>query len=153
RMQLADALRRNGRAQESLAHYAEVIKTTPSISQARFGSSMALVRLGRFVEARDSIADGMKIFHDQPGFAHALARVLAAAPDDRVRDGPRAFALMKDLLARQKTVALAETMAMTLAELGRFDEAIVWQRDAIAAAKQARTTGSMRHLSENLKSY
>src|SRR5262249_1561650 len=141
RMQLADALRRNGRAEDSLAHYAEVIKTIPSISQARFGYAMALVRLGRFVEPRDSIPHAMNAFHDHPGFPPALARVLAAAPDDRVRDGPRAFALMKDLLARQKTAALAETMAMTLAELGRFDEAIAWQLDAIATAKQTRTTG------------
>ena len=48
---------------------------------------MALVRLRRFQEARDRLADGVKTYPDQPGFAHALARLLAAAPDARVRDG------------------------------------------------------------------
>ncbi len=44
---------------------------------------------------------------------------------------------MQDLLKQQKTMGLAETMAMTLAEIGEFDQAAAWQRDLIAAAKQA----------------
>ena len=40
--------------------------------------------------ARAASRAAMKAFPDQPGFAHALARLLAAAPDDRVRDGARA---------------------------------------------------------------
>ena len=82
-MSLADALRRNGRMEESLPHYAEVIKAGPAVSQARFGYAMALVRLRRFQEARDRLADAVKTFPDQPGLAHALARLLAAAPDPR----------------------------------------------------------------------
>ena len=69
------------------------------------------------------------------------------------RDGPRALALMNDLLAQQKTVALAETMAMTLAELGRFDEAVSWQQAAIASAKQSGNSPSARAMAENLKLY
>ena len=77
----------------------------------------------------------MNTYPDQPGFAHALARLLAAAPDDRVRDGRRALALMQTLLQQQKTMALAETMAMTLAESGEYEQAVKWQRDAMAAAE------------------
>ena len=51
-------------------------------------------------------------FPDQPGFAHALARLLAAAPDDRIRDGARAASIMAELLKTQQTLAMAETMAM-----------------------------------------
>ena len=34
---------------------------------------------------------------DQPDVAHMLARLLAAAPDDRVRDGRRAMEIVQDL--------------------------------------------------------
>jgi tetratricopeptide (TPR) repeat protein len=136
RMQLADALRRTGRPAESLPLYADIINTNPGISQALFGHAIALVRLARYQDARDRLAEGVKTYPDQPGFAHALARILAAAPDDRVRDGRRALALTEALWKQQQTVALAETMAMTLAELGRFDEAVSWQRDAIALVKR-----------------
>jgi tetratricopeptide (TPR) repeat protein len=152
RLQLAETLRASGREAESLSHYAEVIKTSPAISQARFGYAMALVRLHRYREARDWLSDAMKIYPDQPGFAHALARILAAAPAEGVRDGGRALSLMQDLLKQQKTIGLAETMAMTMAELGRFDEAIAWQREAIAAARQSQRDALSR-LEENLGLY
>jgi hypothetical protein len=43
----------------------------------------------------------MKEHPEQPVFAHALARLLAAAPDDRVRDGRRALELAEELLWRE----------------------------------------------------
>jgi tetratricopeptide (TPR) repeat protein len=152
RLQLAEALRASGHEAESLSHYAEVLKANPTISQASFGYAMALVRLGRFREARDWLSDAMKTYPDQPGFPHALARILAAAPSDGVRDGQRAFSLMQGLLKQQKTLGLLETMAMTFAELGRFDEATAWQREAIAAAKQSQPDAVAR-LEQNLRLY
>ena len=153
RLQLADALRRNGRPSDSLPHYAEIIRTSPAASQAHFGYAMALVRLGRHHEARDRLTADMKTFPDQPGIAHALARLLSAAPDDSVRDGQRAMTLLQELLKQQKTVALAETMAMALAELGQYEEAATWQRDAIAGAKQTGREDLARRLADNLRLY
>jgi tetratricopeptide (TPR) repeat protein len=153
RLSLADALRRNARMEESLPHYAEVIRVSPAVSQARFGYAMALVRLKRYREARDRLADDVKTYPDQPGFAHALARLLAAAPDDRVRDGRGAMALMQELTKTQRTLELAQTMAMTLAELGQYEEAVSWQRDAIAAAKQTGREDLTDRLEDNLKRY
>jgi tetratricopeptide (TPR) repeat protein len=152
RLQLAEALRASGHQAESLPHYAEVMKTSPSISQASFGYAMALVRLGRYKDARDWLNDAMKTYPDQPGFAHALARILSAAPADDVRNGGRALSLMQKLLKQQKTVALAETMAMTLAEIGRFEEATTWQRQAIDAARGSQPDAVSR-LEQNLTLY
>jgi tetratricopeptide (TPR) repeat protein len=153
RMSLADALRRNARERESLPHYAEVIARSPAVSQATLGYAMALVRLGRYREARDRLEAATKTYSDQPGFAHALARVLAAAPDDAVRDGTRAMTLMQGLLQNQRTLELMQTMAMTLAELGRFEDAVKWQREAMAAAAQSNRRDLDGRLAENLSRY
>jgi tetratricopeptide (TPR) repeat protein len=150
---LANALRRTGRVKESLTHYEEVLRSNPAVSQASFGYAMGLVRLGRYAEARARLEDGMKQFSDQPGFAHALARVLAAAPDDRVRDGARALTIMNELLKSQRTIAMAETMAMALAESRRFDEAVRWQQDAITAATEGKRSDLAAKLSVNLRLY
>ena len=107
---------------------------SPAVSQAAFGYAMALVRLGRYREARDRLEIATQTYPDQPGLAHALARLLAAAPDDNVRDGPRALTIVETLLKNQRTVQLAQTMAMALAESSRFDEAVQWQRGAMSAA-------------------
>jgi hypothetical protein len=95
----------------------------------------------------------MKVYPDQPGFPHAMARLLAAAPDDRVRDGKAALSLVEQLVKIQRTPALGETMAMTLAELGRYQEAVSWQREAMAAAQQAGRSDMMASMAENLKLY
>ena len=151
RFSLANALRRNGRVEASLPHYAEVLRINPAVSQASFGYAMGLVRLGRYQEARDRLDRDVRAFPDQLGFAHALARLLSAAPDDRVRDGARADAMMAALLKNQQTPALAETMAMTQAELGRFDDAVRWQRTAIDLARQAGRTEMIPRLAEMLR--
>lgn len=150
---LANALRRTGRVRESLAHYEEVLRLNPAVSQASFGYAMGLVRLGRHQEAKARLERDVKALPDQPGFAHALARLLAAAPDDRVRDGARALTLVEELLKAQRTLALAETMAMTLAELGRFEDAVTWQRDAVAFATKNGPADIVPHLTENLRLY
>ena len=153
RFSLANALRRRGRVEASLPHYAEALRINPAVSQASFGYAMGLVRLGRYQEARDRLDRDVQAFPDQLGFAHALARLLSAAPDDRVRDGARANTIMTRLLKNQRTPALAETMAMTQAELGRFDEAVRWQRMAIDLARQAGRTEMIPRLAEILASY
>jgi tetratricopeptide (TPR) repeat protein len=153
RLQLADALRRVGRTADALPHYAHIIKTDPSASPAHFGYAMALVRLGRYREARERLAADVQTFPDQPGIPHALARLLAAAPDNKVRDGQRALTIVQGLLEKQTTLALAETMAMALAEVGRYDDAASWQRQAIDASKQSGRNDLAARLAENLALY
>ena len=89
RLRLAEALRRGGRPDESLSQYEEVSRIDPRVAEARFGVAMTLVRLRRYQDARDRLVEGMQAYPAQPEFARALARLLAAAPDDRVRDGRR----------------------------------------------------------------
>jgi tetratricopeptide (TPR) repeat protein len=150
---LAEALRRTGRAAEALPHYASVLSLNPAASQARFGQAMALVRLGRYVEARRVLDDATRVHPEQPGFPHALARVLAAAPDPNARDGERALTVMQPLVSGGASPAVAETMAMVMAELGRFDEAVRWQERAIASAMAGSQDALAARLRDSLTRY
>jgi hypothetical protein len=100
---------------------------------------MVLASLERFADARDHLAEGLVVLPNQPELHHALARMLAAAPDARVRDGHQALLIMRARLAVDpRSVELAETMAMVSAEGSQWDDAITWQRQAIAGAERAR---------------
>ena len=126
----------------------------PRAVRGRLGYAMALVKLRRFQEARDWLAEATRNYPDQPELAHALARVLVTVPDDRVRDGPRAMALVQELFKNDKSTDLGETMAMTLAELGQYQKASAIQRGVMAAAEKARVERSaLERMSENLKRY
>jgi tetratricopeptide (TPR) repeat protein len=153
RLQLADALRAGGRFEESLPHYERAAAADPRLAEAWFGSAVVLVRLTRYREARQRLDEAMQVFPDRPGFAEAMVRLLAAAPDDPVRDGPRAMVLVKDLMNRPPTFARAEAAAMAFAEVGQYGEAARWQREAIEAARHAARFDVLPRLTTNLTLY
>ena len=88
-----------------------------------------------------------------PAWRTPLARLLAAAPDGRVRDGERALALVDRLAARGRTLELGETVAMALAEVGAFDRAAAVQRDLVTGARRAGLMDAIRRLEDNLRRY
>ena len=154
RFRLAEGLRRAGQVEASLAHYDRIVSADPRASQARFGRAMALVRLRRYAEARAALEDAVRTHPEQPGFPHALARLLAAAPDDQVRDGRRALSIVEGLIeAHGPTLALIESLAMALAEVGRFREAAARQRDVIAAARDQGRADVAEALTSALRQY
>ena len=153
RLRLAGALRRSGRASDALEQYEEILRLDPRLADAPIELAITLVRLQRYAEARDRLTAGMRAFPDHPGFARALARLLAAAPDDRVRDGRRALALATDLLRTDQSTEVGETLAMALAETRQFGEAAGVQRDLIAAARGAGRADLAARLEDNLRLY
>lgn len=155
RLRMAISLRHAGDPESSLAYYELVLRTNPDALEARFGYAMALVQLGRYREAHDRLATAMDAFPRETSFAHALARLLAAAPDPTIRNGRRALTLVEQVMDAEPepTLDLGETMAMTLAEVGRFGEAAEVQRALIGAAELARLPEVVRRLTVNLRRY
>jgi tetratricopeptide (TPR) repeat protein len=152
-LKLADALRRTDRLEEALSQYREVLALEPADAPARFGEAMALVRLERWGEAVERLTEAMTVRPDQPAFRQALARVLAAAPDDRVRDGERAWKLVEALPDTERHPGAFETLAMALAELGHFELAVDWQRLAMSAAARAGRSDVAQRMAANLARY
>jgi tetratricopeptide (TPR) repeat protein len=153
RLQLARVLARSGRPLEGLAEYQQALERDPAMKEAVFGYAMTLVRLQRYREARDRLGNAVKSYPADPAFRHALARLLAAAPDAQVRNGAQAKALVDELLKTERSLDVGATAAMALAELGEYAQAAAVQRDVIAAAEKAGLHDVVRHLTDNLKSY
>ena len=61
--------------------------------------------------------------------------------------------LMEQLVQGERTIDLGETMAMTLAELGRYGEAAGVQRDLIAASEAGGMRDIVPRLAANLRLY
>ena len=152
-LRLANALRRTGRFEASLAPYRRVIEATAPAVEARFGEALALVRLARHREARARLEEALRLQPGNPTLATALARLLAASPDGRVRNGRRALTLIRAVVADHKTTSVAETMAMALAELGEFRGAVEWQQVAIDVARDAGRPDLAERMGANLDGY
>lgn len=153
-MAVADVLRRNGQAEASLTHYRDSIAINPRQTVARLGYAMALVQMRRYQEARNWLEESVRLYGDRTDLKIALARLLAASPDGRTRDGARALTMAQQMFdAGEKTTALGETIAMALAEEGNYAQAVSIQRDVIAAAQKAGLTPSVQRMTANLALY
>jgi tetratricopeptide (TPR) repeat protein len=153
RLALGDLQRRHGRFAESMKHYQEALRINSRVIAARLGYAMALVRLGRYREARDWLDESVRAQPDTPEAAHALARILASAPDASVRDGRRAMAIVQQIAATNNTTEVGETMAMAAAELGDFTQAVTIQGQVLHAAQSAGQYQDVNRITANLRLY
>jgi tetratricopeptide (TPR) repeat protein len=148
---LGDALRRLRRDEEALVPYKRAVEIDQQAAAGRLGHALALIRLRRHAEARAWLEEAVRAQPDQPELAHALARLLAASPDPGVRDARRAGEIVGELFKSSKRTEIGETMAMALAELGLFQEAIGIQRGVLAAAERAGLRDDVRRMEANLR--
>lgn len=153
RLQMADILRHTGRPQQALRYYAEVLQIDPRSVEGQFGEALALVALKRYRDAHRRLESAVVAHPDERELTHVFARLLAAAPDDRIRDGARALQLVRPLLERDRNVEFGETLAMALAETGAYDEAVSLQRDLIVDAERSDRRDVMPRLAANLERY
>ncbi len=150
---LANALRRLGRFEQTLPHYRRAGEIDPRRRRAHLARALTLIRLERWQKAAEVLEAASATFPDDLPLRQALARLLASCPTAAVRDGRRAHDLGRFLLDAETTLDHVETMAMALAELGRFDQAIVYQSQALSAARDARRPDLISRLSANLERY
>ena len=153
RLQLAHLLRRSGSPSSALPEYARILSVDPRVVDARFGRAMSLVSLGRYAEACEQLEEGRRLHPEQIGFTLALARVLAAAPDVRVRDGARAVSLVDGIPESQRRIEWGIVRAMALAEAARFDEAVRVQRAVVASLERGGSPELARTQAAVLKLY
>jgi tetratricopeptide (TPR) repeat protein len=131
RFNLATLHGRAGRFAEAAVEHARVVELHPANHEARFGEAMALVLAGEHAAAVERLRRALELYPSGAGYAHLLARLLVAAPDDAVRDGPVGLDLARRLVEALPTPEHAETLAMALAEVGRFDQALEWQQRVV----------------------
>lgn len=121
--------------------------------QVYFARATALMLAGRDVRARRSLEEALKRLPDDVSLRHALARLLAASKDPEVRDGSQALALSREIFQHHPTIDHAETVAMALATLGRYDEAVAWQQKVIAKAESLGRQDRLEALRQHLALY
>jgi cytochrome c-type biogenesis protein CcmH/NrfG len=147
-------MRGSGRHREAVEHYTAAITVEPRLAVAHLGRAMSFVKLRDWTGARDALEEASRLLPDQPAFAHALARILATAPDERVRDGSRALELLDGLVkAGQDSTDLGESLAMALAETGEFERAKQIQTQVVTLAGGSADPRMVRTMTARLESY
>ena len=144
--QLVGTLTRLGRPAEAIALLERMGASGGDDEDALLGVVLLLSGQGRYRDALERLDSANRRYPERAATATTLARVLASAPDRTVRDGRRALELAMAVHAADAAPVHAETVAMSLAELGRCEEARTWMATAIAAATASRDAEEVSRL-------
>lgn len=135
--ELLRVLLRLGRQDEAIDVLTKARSVDPDDEDVVLSLSILLANRERYREAVTLLDEANRRRPDRPAPMTTLARLLASSPDRSVRDGRRALELATAVYASEPAPVHAETMAMSLAELGRCSEALEWMRRAILDADRA----------------
>lgn len=127
RLNLARLLEGRGAVDAATSHYRALLDTNAEDHAARFALAESRLRAGRYGDAKALLMEGLDLAPGTPAFAQLLVRIVVAAPDETVRDGSLGLDLAQRLFDALPTTEHAESLAMALAEVGRFDDAVRWQ--------------------------
>ena len=128
RRALGAMLMAQGAHRRAVDTYRELVTLVPNDPEGRIGLGLSLLRSGDVREALATLEAAIVLLPEEVELRHLLARLLASSPDTSLRDGQRALALAEPVVELQLTLDHAETLAMALAEVGRYEEAAAWQQ-------------------------
>lgn len=117
--------------------FTAAIRLAPDDPGPHFGRALALILGEDLVAARSALESSLASHPQSIPLAHLLARLLATAPDAGVRNGPRSLQLAERVFSQQQNLDHAETLAMALAEVGRFADAVDLQSQVVTRARGA----------------
>ena len=132
---IAEMLVREGDYAEAARHYALALKEQPENTDALLRNLLALIESGTsYGELGRRLYAAHAADPEAAEISYFLAALLAASPDDEVRDGERALVLARGLFEQYPSAEHAELLAMAYAETGDFDQAVQLQGQAVAIA-------------------
>ncbi|HSS16869.1 MAG TPA: tetratricopeptide repeat protein [Candidatus Dormibacteraeota bacterium] len=152
---LAKALLQKGHVADALIHYRKLLELQPDNIEVHNIVGTVLIQQGRVGEG---VEEWQKVLAIQPDNGNAmsnLAWVFATAPDQSLRDGPKAVGLAEQALriSGGRIAILFRTLAAAYAESGEFSKAIQTAQQGIELANSQGNSGLATELQGNIALY
>ena len=143
---LAAMLLEAGEPARAADHLQALAALTPDDLRVHFNLGLTRFGTGQFAAAREALETALERFPGDLAVRHLLARLLATSPDAAARDGERAVELARAVVDEQPALDHLETLAMALAEAGRFEDAVSWQQRALDRERETAGGNSPQRL-------
>ncbi len=137
-LNLGHVLQEQGRLEQAVTHFQEVVRLGPDAHKAHNNLGFVLERLGQIEDAVRHYRASIALDDRLPDPFNNLAWLLSTHADAKVRDGAEAVSLAERAvrLTGSRNPHFLDTLAAAYAEVGRYQE-------AIQTAQQAH--GQLRH--------
>jgi tetratricopeptide (TPR) repeat protein len=118
---------------KAVAEFTDILNANPRYFFALYNRSEAYLRNKQFAKAKQDIDAALENEDKVPGLHMNLARVLATAPDPKLRDAKRAVTEAQKAvdMIKYRDGRFLDTLAAAYAEAGQFDKAVETQQKAI----------------------
>lgn len=153
RFLLAQQLAKSERIDEALAEVSRVVQSDPNNEAAMLEQVKLLYRKQQFKQALDTLERAHAQYPRKGRTVVMLAYFLVTSPALELRDGARALELARRAYDATGSPQHGALIAMSLAELGRCNEAAERQRRLIDAAERSGNKDLFARLSADLKRY
>jgi tetratricopeptide (TPR) repeat protein len=136
---LAGVLVTQGKTDQAVSEYAEVLRGNPKDATTHYRLALALMQQHNTRKAIEHYRAALEARPNSSDALNNLAWTLATSPDPQLRDGRQAVELAERAcrLTEQKRAFILGTLAAAYAEAGRFTEAVATAETAIALAEKA----------------
>lgn len=151
--QLANGLQLLNQQEEAARLFGRAVELDPQNSTAWLSCANLLILAGRHQEAKAQLEQALELHPKHMGLTNGLARLLATSFEQDIRDGERALFLARRAYAAEATLEHAETVAMAMAERGRFEDAIRFQTGLVRQAQTSNNRPALRRLIQHLKMF
>jgi Flp pilus assembly protein TadD len=150
----AVALARTGSLDGAIFHYDRAAGIRPGSTEARLGLGVVLMMRGRRAAAEQQLRAALQLSPCHVAALRMLAFLLAASPEDAVRNGGEALRLAERARAiGGPTPEILDALAAAQAEVGRFDAATATLSEAIALAEREGKAALAREYRSRLDLY
>ena len=152
---LGAALRQKGSVDEAIQQYQAALKINPGSARAHYNLGNAFLQKGNTSEAIAHFEKSLVIEPAQPPAQNNLAWLLSTCPEATLRNGRRAVELAQqaNALTGGENPLMLHTLAASLAEAGRFPEAMETARHALRLAEAQANGGLAGALQLEMKLY
>lgn len=137
RFRLGTALHRADLLREAASELVTVYNSEPDKESVILELSSVFTKIGEHTKAKELLIRSYQVDSTRGRTIAALSLLLASSPDRSLREGEKALTLSQLLFKSTGLLDHAVTVALSLAELGRCDEAESMTRDIINKAKTA----------------
>lgn len=144
-----------GRFDEAMKQYDQAAQLDPNDAHAFYLRGKLLLREGHDSEAIPQFQKAAEFAPDNFQMLAYIARVLASDANAQIRNGNTAYLLASkaNVLTDGFQPAMLDTLAMAYAELGRFDDALQAEQDAVTLASKYSLRDDVNAMNERLQLY
>jgi tetratricopeptide (TPR) repeat protein len=118
---------------KAVTDFNQAIRLDPELARAYDGRGLAQEKIGEFAKAIADHREALRLNPQSSSASNNLAWVLATCPKAELRDGQKAveYATKACQLTAWKDPFCLGTLAAANAEVGKFDDAVGWQKKAL----------------------